>query len=172
MKLSRSCITYYKKCVHTPVHCTTCAHTHNMCTTCTHCTLRTAHCAQLSALHTAKCTQHIESAKFPFWQKSNSRSSLGDGHIDTQVTILAEHMRHACLEDQTVIVLNGSRYALVDASWCCFPQHSTAVSIEFQSVKELFRLLSCTYQLNNGKELLVGFVLFLKHNDGLIGRYF
>lgn len=101
--------------------------------------------------HKALCPDH----------RSASRTTCRNSHIDSKVTVVRKKMCYGCVKHQAVTVHDGSGDPVMDGPGRGLPRQSPPVPIQLQSVGKVLGLLAGTNEQNNGKELLVAFVLLL-----------
>jgi hypothetical protein len=61
------------------------------------------------------------------------RGTRGDGHVDTEVTIVSEQLRFRRVEFEAVAATNGRLYTLVNGVWRCLPCQTSTLGTELQS---------------------------------------
>lgn len=70
-------------------------------------------------------------------------------------------MRYGRVKNKAVAVHDGCGHTIVNGPGCGFPGQSPPVPIQLQSVGKVLSLLASADEEDNGKELLVTFVLLL-----------
>lgn len=70
-------------------------------------------------------------------------------------------MCYGCVKNKTVTVHDGCSHAIMNGPRCGLPGQSPPVPIQLQSVGKVLSLLSGANEEDDGKELLVAFVLLL-----------
>ena len=103
---------------------------------------------------------------------SASRTTCRNSHIDAEVPIICKKMRYGCVEHQAVAVHDGCGHTIVDGPGRGLPGQSPPVSVQFQSVGEVLRLLASADEQDDGEELLVALILllFLQHQHEVMAE--
>ena len=101
-----------------------------------------------------------------------SRTTCRNSNIDAKVPIICKKMRYGCVEHQAVAVHDGCGHTIVDGPGRGLPGQSPPVSIQFQSVGEVLRLLASADEQDDGEELLVALILllFLQHQHEVMAE--
>lgn len=88
-------------------------------------------------------------------------SAHGNGHVDAQVAVVGKQVGDGGVKDEAVAVHDRRGHAVVDGPRRGFPREPPAVAVQLEAVGEVLGLFAGADEENDGKELLVAFVLLL-----------